>query len=80
MRGLTTQVSCLKIGIACITALKKNPDTQGVTLSLLIIGDILLHTVFARSNLLTTSGQSLSVADITHPRYLKEVTISRGRP
>ena len=40
---------------------------------------ILFHTTFARKEFLTTAGQLLSAAEITHPRYQKEVTIYRGR-
>ena len=80
MRGLTPQISSPMSSIDCIMALKKKPDTRGVTPSLLSICYIPIHTVFAWSNFLTTSGQSSSVAEITHPRYLKEVTISRGAP
>ena len=80
MRGLTPQVSALNISTACITALKKKLDTRGVDHYLLSTRDILLHTVFDRAKLLTTAGQSSSISEITRPRYVKEVTISRGRP
>ena len=62
-----------------ITHLKKNPDTFGLAPSLLRILTILLHTARAFSRFCITSGQSL-YAYITLSRYLKEVTISRGRP
>ena len=55
--GVTTQVSSPKISTACVTTLKNNTDTQGVASSLLIIYDILLHTVFAWAKFLTTSFQ-----------------------
>ena len=80
MQGVTTHVFAPKRSTACITALKKNPETWGVAPSLLSIHDILLHTAFYWAKLLTTAGQSLFVAEITRTRYLKEVTISRGRP
>ena len=80
MRGVTTQVSNLRSSNACTTALRKNPDTCGASPSLLRIRNILLQTVLNWDNLFTTSGQSLYAAKITRPRYLKEVTISRGRP
>ena len=78
--GVTTQVSALKGSTVYITALKKKPNTQGVAPSLRRMCNILLRTVFAQAKLLTNAGQSLSAAEIHHPRYLKEVTISRGRP
>ena len=77
---MTTQVSALKGSTVYITALKKKPNTQGVAPSLRRMCNILLRTVFAQAKLLTNAGQSLSAAEIHHPRYLKEVTISRGRP
>ena len=80
MWGVTTQVSEPNISTACITALKKKTDTQGVAPSLMRIRDILLQTFLAWAKFLTTAGQLLSVSDITRPRYFKEVTISRGRP
>ena len=80
MQGVNTQVSSPKSITACIMALKKKPDTRGVALSLLSICDILLHTVFYRAKVITTAIQWSSVAKITCHRYLKEVTISRGRP
>ena len=42
--------------------------------------DILLQNVFSQAKFITTAGQSLSIAEITHPSYLKEVTISRVHP
>ena len=42
--------------------------------------NILFYNVFALSKFLTTSGQLLSVAKITRPRYFKEFTISKGSP
>ena len=80
MQGVTKQVSTLKISTACITVLKINPDTRGVAPSLLRMRGILLHTVFDRERLIITTVQCSSVAEITRPRYLKEVIISRGHP
>ena len=80
MQGVTTQVSAPKSSTTYITALKNKPDTRGVAPSLMSTRKILLHTVFAQAKFLTTDGQSSSVSKITRPRYLKEVTISRGRP
>ena len=80
MRGVTTQVSEPKSNTACTTALKKNPDTCRSAPSLLMILVILLHTVLAHDKFLATSGQFLSAAEITRPRYQKEVTISSGIP
>ena len=48
--------------------------------SLLMIRVILLQTNLAWDKLFTTAGHLSSAAKITRPRYLKEVTISRGRP
>ena len=80
MWGVTTQVSAPKSSTACITDLKKKPDTLGVAPSLLMMCDILLHTVFSQANFLSTAGHFSSVSDITRLSYLKEVTISRERP
>ena len=80
MRGVTTQVSATKNSTTYTTALKKNMENRGAAPSLLRIRVILLQTALARDKLFTTSGQSLSAADITRPRYLKEVIISRGYP
>ena len=70
MRGVNNQISAPKSSTACITAFK-NQDIRGASPSLLRMRDILLQTFFARFKFLTTSGQSLSVANITRPRYLK---------
>ena len=80
MWGVTTHVSALKISTDWTTASKKNMDTRGGAPSLMRILVNLCHTsrVFAR--FLTTSSQPSSAADITHPNYLKEVTISREIP
>ena len=80
MRGVTIHVSALKISTDWTTASKKNMDTRGGAPSLMRILVNLCHTsrVFAR--FLTTSSQPSSAADITHPNYLKEVTISREIP
>ena len=75
MRGVTTQVSYPKSSTACTTAFKR-----GTALYLLMMRAILLQTALSQDNFLTTSGHSLSAAKITHPSYLKEITISRGGP
>ena len=80
MREVTTQVSAPKMGTAWISALKKKPYTRGIAPYLLRIRDILLQTVFTMYKFFTTAVLPSSVADITRPRYLKEVTISRGLP
>ena len=80
MQGVTTQVSAFKSSAAWIMALKKKPETRGVATSLLSMRDILLQPVFARAKFLMNAVQLSSVADIAYPRYLKEVTISSGRP
>ena len=80
MWGLTTHVSNQKSSTAWTTALKKKPETRGAAPSLLRMRVILLQTDLARDKFLTTSGQSSSAANITCPRYLKEVTISRESP
>ena len=80
IQGVTNQVSDPKSSTACTTALKKNPDTRSANPSLLRIHVILLQTYLAREKFFTTAGHSSSASKITRPRYLKEVTISRGRP
>ena len=80
MRGVKNQVSNTKSSTACTADLKKKPDTRGTPPSLMRIRVILFHTVFTQDKFLTTAGQSLSATEITRPRYLKEVTIFRGRP
>ena len=81
MRGVTTRVYTKKISTDWSTALKKNPDTRAPPPpSLLRIIVNLYHTARTFARFLTTSGQSLSAAEITRPNYLKEVNISRGRP
>ena len=80
MQGVTNQVSDQKSNTACTTALKKNPDTRGSAPSLLSILITLFHTALAHENFPTTASQSSSAAEITNPRYRKEVTIYRGRP
>ena len=80
MRGVTTQVYDPKSSTACTMDLKNNPDTRGTDPSLLMMCDILLQTTLSQDKFFTTSGQSLSAADINSTRYLKEVTISRGCP
>ena len=80
IRGVTTQVSAPKISTNWTTNLKKNQDTRSAALSLLRIIFNLCHTTRALVRFLTTTGQSFSAADITRPKYLKQVTISRGSP
>ena len=80
MCEVNTQVSNLKISTACTTGLKNKPDTHCASPSLLRIRVILFHTSLARDKFVTTSGKFLSAAKISRPRFLKEVTISRGRP
>ena len=79
MWGVTTQVSDPKSSTACTTALKNKPDTRSAAPYRMRMRIILLQTALAREKFFTTAGQSLSSADITCTRYLKEVTISRGR-
>ena len=78
MRGVANQVSVPKISTDWTTNLKKNPDTRGATPSLLKIRVNLCHTTRASDRFLTTAGQSPLATEITRPKYLKEVTISRG--
>ena len=80
MRGVSTQFYEPKSNTACTTALKKNMETRGSSPYLLRILVILFHTALSLETFLTTSGQSLSAANITLPRYQKEITISRGTP
>ena len=80
MRGVTTQVLEPKRNTACTMDLKKNPDTCGSEPSMMRILVILFHNFHACDKFLTTNGQLLSVAEITRPKYQKEVTIPRGRP
>ena len=80
MPGVTTQVSAPKIGTDWTTALKKNSDTRGAAPYLLRIRITLCHTTRTLSRFMSTAGHSSSAAEITHPKYLKEVTISRWRP
>ena len=80
MREVTNQVCAPKSSTAWTTALKKKLDTRDTAPSLLRMRNILLQTFFARAKFLTTYVQSSSVANITRPRYLMEVTISRGFP
>ena len=81
MLGVTTQASDPKISTACTAALKNNPDTHSAAPSLLNMHNILLRTFLARDKLITTAIQLTYDAYIPPPpKYLKEVTISRGRP
>ena len=59
---------------------KENPDTRGTVPSLMRILFNLCHTACALARFLDTVGKSSSASDITHPKYLKEFTISRGHP
>ena len=78
--GVTIQASAPKSSTDWTTALNTNLDTRGEAPSLLIILVSLRHTACALSKFLTNAGQSFSTAEITRPNYLKDVTISRGRP
>ena len=78
MQGVTTQVSAPKISTDWTTDLNKNTDTRGASYSLMIILGNSHHASLAFPRFCTTSAQSLSAAEITCPKYLKEVTISRG--
>ena len=80
MQGVTTHVSAPKKDTDKTTALKKNPYTRGVTPYLMIILFNLRLTACLSTRFLTKAGQSSSAAEITCPKYLKEVTISRGSP
>ena len=44
------------------------------------MSDVLLQIFLSWAKFFIAAGQSLSAANITFPRYLKEVTISKGRP
>ena len=80
MRGVTTHVSVPKSSTDWTTNLKKNLDTRSAASSLLIILVNLRHNACAFARFMTTANQLSSAADITCPKYLKEVTISRGCP
>ena len=80
MQRVITQVSNTKSSTTCNTAFKNNPDTRGTAPYLLSRHAIVLQTALDRDKLFTAPGQSSSAAEITLPRYLKDVTISRGRP
>ena len=71
MPGVTTQVSVPKISTNWTTVFNKKPDIRGAAPFLLRILVNLRHTSRALSKFLTTSGQSLSAAEITRPNYLK---------
>ena len=74
MRGLTIHGYAPKSNTNWTTYLKKNPDTRGLA------PYILCQTVRAFARFRITTGQSSSAANSTLPRYLKDRTISRGRP
>ena len=59
--------------------LRKNPDTRGAPPSLLRMFVNLCHNTRTFARFLNTAGKSFSIAEITRPKYLKDVTISRGR-
>ena len=80
MQGVNTHVSTPKSSTEWMTDLKKNTDNRSLTSSLLRILVILLHTARVFVIFRTTYIQSSSTADIILPSYMKEVTISRGRP
>ena len=79
MRGVTTHVSAPKSSTYWTTALKKS-DTCDAVPSLLRILVSLRHADRALARFMTTAGHSLSVAEITRPKYLKDFAISRGIP
>ena len=54
--------------------------TRDLALSLLRILVVLLHTARTFDRFRTAAAQSSSAINITLPSYMKEVTISRGRP
>ena len=80
MHGATTHVSVSKISTDCTTELKKKLYICIAAPSLLIILVNLRHTARAFDMFLTSSVQLSSAAEITCSNYLKEFTISRGRP
>ena len=80
MQGVTTQVYAPKISTKGTTSLKKNLDNRGPAPSLLRICVSLRHTTSALASFLTAAGHSSSATEITRPKYLKQVSISRGRP
>ena len=78
MRGVTTQVSAPKSSINWTTALKKNTDTRSTVPPMLRILVNLRPTARAFVRFLNTAEKASPIADITCPKYLKEITISRG--
>ena len=80
MWGVTTHISAPNRNTYWKTALKKNTDNRSLTPSLLRILSVLHQTVRVFARFWTTAGHSSSATDITIPWYLKDVTISRGRP
>ena len=80
MWGVTNPVSAPKSNPYWTTDLKKNLDTRSLAPSLLRILIIRIHTAHDFPRFKITVSQLSSAAEITPPRYRKEVTISRGRP
>ena len=80
MWEVTTQVSDPKIRTAFTTDSKNNPYTRSAAPSLMRIHVTLPQNAISQYKFFTTAGQSSSAAKITRTGYLKEVTISRGRP
>ena len=80
MRGVISQVYASKSNTYWTTDLNKNPYTRSTTPSMISILDILYHTVRTFTIFRTTVGQLSSAANITLPKYLKDITISRGSP
>ena len=65
IQEVTTQVSGPKMSTDCTKSLKKNPNTYGVTPSLLIILINIRHTTRTFARFLTAAVQSSSPAEIT---------------
>ena len=66
--GVTTNVSARNININWAAALKKNPNTRGLSPSLLRILVILLQTSRTFVRFQITAGQSSSAANNTLPK------------
>ena len=80
MQGVRTHVSDQNRITACTTALNNIPETRGMEPSRPIFLTSHVQIFRAYQRFPTTSGQSSSAAVKTHPRYLNEVTVSRGMP